>query len=70
MNGEQFDQSIVRAKRGDFIVYHIGSLMRDRLFDVDVAGRAQAAWTSYQDGRCLLVQRRVGDRFNYIAVKL
>ena len=58
---------------GQAIVYHVGSLMHDRLrgpaFQT-VHGAAQAAWDAYERGEVTLVQRKLAPlTFEYIAIK-
>ena len=70
INGEQFTTALDKAKRGEEVSYHSGLLMRDRLFNPEVAGVANAAWAAYAEGKCLLFQRRAdGGTCQYFAVK-
>ena len=69
-----FMSALAYAKRGEQVVYHVGSLMFDRLVGEDfqsVHATACAAWEAYEQKRVSLVQRKtVSHRFEYIAVKL
>jgi hypothetical protein len=55
-------------------VYHIGLLAFDRKRNPIVDEKARAAWRDYEQGRALLVQRRLRDgsfpaRYEYIRVE-
>lgn len=67
------------ARRGDWIIYHVGLLMADRLPSASLTKRigaerihkvAKAAWQAAQDNQVLLFQRRNGAGCEYVAVKL
>lgn len=69
MNAEQFNDALSKAKRGERVAYHSGVLMRDRLYNPEVDARAKAAWKAHEEGRCVLVQRRVdASTCQYLAV--
>lgn len=71
MNGEQLTAAINKARRGDRIAYHVGVLMADRMYHLDVDSRARAARQAYEDGKVLLVQERVtGTSCRYLAVRV
>lgn len=58
---------------GARLIYHIGSLMYDRLrgptFGV-VHGAAQAAWDAYERGEVTLVQRKIAPLvYEYILIR-
>lgn len=55
----QFVSDIKRARRGARVLYHVGLLMFDRMFDKDANLVGWAAWDAYVEGLCTLVQKRV-----------
>lgn len=59
LTGDQFIAALARARKGDRIAYHVGLLMRDRFFNVEVESVAQASWRAHMDGKVLLMQQRV-----------
>lgn len=73
LQAQTFEQSLAAAKPGETLIYHVGSLMYDRIQGLDflaVAAVARAARTAYERGDCTLVQRRLGtNRFAYMAIK-
>lgn len=70
MNGEQITQAIDKARKGERVAYHVGCLMADRMYHLDVDSRARAAWAAMQDGKVRLVQERVsGVACRYLAVR-
>jgi hypothetical protein len=58
---------------GEALIYHVGSLMHDRVRGLEfgrVHGAAQAAWDAYERGEVTLVQRRIAPlKFEYIAIR-
>jgi hypothetical protein len=55
-------------------VYHVGQLSFDRKRNPTVDEKARAAWRDYEQGRALLVQRRISgsgisSRYEYIQVE-
>lgn len=75
MNLMEFRQEFTKLRRGDWMIYHSGLLMRDRIYDAGVEMIAREAWLLHQQGRASLVQHRVApldgpSRCNYMAVKL
>lgn len=69
LTGAQFANELARARKGDHIVYHIGVLMADRVYDVEVDSVARAAWQAHVDDKVRLFQRRVRpSACQYVAV--
>lgn len=62
-----------KMAKGQMLIYHIGSLMHDRLrgpMFQTVHGVALAAYEAYQAGEVTLVQHKVAPlQFEYIAIK-
>lgn len=56
-----FIDRLTKARKGDTVVYHVGSLMGDRNPDNElVKNVASAAWEAHLDGKVRLHQRAVG----------
>ena len=78
---EGFIQALAAMERGSRIIYHTGDLAFDRYYNnsyltatkekaKDLARFANFIYKLYQEGRILLVRRRVAARaFEYMAVK-
>lgn len=67
-----FITMVEAAQPGEQIVYHTGSLMKDRLFGsqfLRVFAVAAAAWDAMERGEVHLAQRRVRDGYEYVAIK-
>jgi len=63
-------QRIGIAKRGQWVMYHVGFLFADRIKDRRLNSTAGEAWMLYKLGTVVLVQRRLGDmQYEYYAVK-
>jgi hypothetical protein len=59
------------AKPGQWLLYHGGFLMDDRLQSRALQSLAKMIYSEYEAGRVTLVQRRLGFRYyEYFAVKL
>ena len=77
MTSEEFKAAVEDAAPGDAIVYHRGSLMLDRGADPErnetqkrIHGVAAMAWSLYETGVALLVQRKIAEHdHEYIAIK-
>ena len=85
MTSEEFKAAVEDAAAGDAIVYHRGSLMRDRGWTLGglggghhernetqkrIHGVAAMAWFLYETGVALLVQRKIAEHdHEYIAIK-
>ena len=80
---EAFIQTLAALERGSRIVYHTGMLLSDRYIAPGSSGPdreqrmrlgafARFVFKIYEDGKVLLVQRRLAPEFGceYIAVKL
>lgn len=69
-----FNDLVPRMTVGQKIIYHVGSLMYDRLRGPSFQtahGCALAAYQAYERGEVTLVQRKIGlFTFEYIAIKL
>lgn len=59
MDGVQFNVALERARKGERITYHVGLLMSDRNYFVEVDNVARAVWQAHLDGKVHLLQRRV-----------
>ena len=71
MNGQQLRALFARKKRGEHFVYHVGLLMRDRLYNIDVESVAATAFQLYSSRRGVLFQRRVDQQnCQYLIYKL
>lgn len=72
MTGDTFRSLIYSLKRGQKLVYHVGSLMADRQRPRQgetIRSTAMAAWKAYEMGKVTLVQRYLSpSRYEYIAV--
>jgi len=79
---ESVDQWLNAAQPGQMLLYHIGSLTRDRVYRIGVSGQspmilarqplhstAKHLWKLYVAGKVELVQRKVDERYLYYAVK-
>jgi hypothetical protein len=64
-----FDHQVKRALLGERIIYHVGNLACDREWKPATEFTARAAWVAMEDGRVDLIQRRVVEGFEYIAIK-
>jgi hypothetical protein len=63
-------QRIEAAKRGQWIMYHVGFLFSDRTKGRRLNSTAGEAWAQYELGTVVLVQRRLGDmQYEYYVVK-
>lgn len=69
--GADFRDWLERAKPGSKITYHTGHLCRDRANKDNtwLDTIALTAWNAASAGQVHLVQRRIGNVFDYIAVK-
>lgn len=67
-----FQSGLAIAKKGEWVVYHVGSLAFDRHVHpgmggdqlarcADIGNVADAAMAEYKAGRCALVQQRTGN---------
>ena len=69
-----FITAVRAAHKGERIVYHVGSLMYDRLVGPEfqaIHATAVAAMELSTEGKCLLMQRKVGPlTYEYMAQKL
>lgn len=63
-------QHIGMAKPGQWLLYHVGFLMADRVKNRRLNATAHEAWAQYLSDTVCLVQRRLGDKqYEYYAVK-
>lgn len=64
---------VPKMTKGQMLIYHVGSLMHDRLRGAlfqTVHGVALAIYEAYEAGEVTLVQRKVGScQFEYIAIR-
>src|SRR5207244_9900110 len=59
-----------RAEQTMTETYHVGYLATDRRRSPQVEVKAAAAWRDYEEGRAVLVQRRIpGGQFEYVRVE-
>lgn len=71
MTAKKMFDDLLRATRGEEVVYHTGLLMRDRQHNEATNGCAAAAWAEYMRGAAMLFQRRVSAHAcDYIIVKV
>lgn len=71
LTAKEFQRALSITPRGREIVYHNGSLMRDRELDAEVEALARVVLKAYEDGDVLLYQRRTHyDACDYIAVPI
>jgi hydrogenase maturation factor len=61
---------LAEARRGQWLMYHVGFLMDDRDKDQAVEKLAKTVHSIYEQGKVSLVQRRLGPRmYEYYAIK-
>jgi hypothetical protein len=71
LSKSDFIHKLAGAKRGQWIMYHLGYLYEDRTKNRKLNALAHAVYDEGQLGKCALVQRRLGPgRYEYYAVKL
>jgi hypothetical protein len=67
------NEALPTMQPGERLIYHVGSLMYDRIRGPafgTVHGAAQAAWEAHTRGEVTLVQHKVGPNvYEYIAIK-
>lgn len=67
------NELIAKMEPGQMLIYHVGSLMHDRLRGLHfqtVHGVALAAYEAYERGEVTLVQHKIAPlTFEYIAIK-
>ena len=67
------NELLPKMEKGQALIYHLGSLMHDRLrgpMFQTVHGVALAAWEAYERGEVYLVQRKLSAlQFEYIAIR-
>lgn len=72
---QEFEDRLATTKPGEKILYHTGSIMRDRVCGFNfgtVNNVAHAAFVAFEAGKVHLTQRRVPNdqcTYDYIAVK-
>jgi len=63
-------QRIATAKRGQWVMYHVGFLFNDRTKNRRLSSTATEAWAQHELGIVELKQRRLGDMmYEYYAEK-
>lgn len=66
-------EMLSRMAPGQILIYHVGTLMYDRIRGLEfgrVHGAAQAAWNAYVRGEVTLVQRKLAPlKYEYIAIR-
>lgn len=70
---DQFVAECDAAPAGARIGYYRGSLMRDRVWGprfLEVEALARAVWQAMEEGKVMLVQRKVLGTYEYTAIKL
>lgn len=61
--------SLRTIKPGQAVIYHVGCLMIDRVYDAGVATVASVAMAGHQYKKLCLTQRKLGSmKYEYIAV--
>jgi hypothetical protein len=64
-------ERLAKAKRGQWMMYHVGFLMDDRTQNRNLTSVANLLMKASNENRVALVQRRLGFRmYEYYAVKL
>lgn len=67
------NELLPKMEKGDSLIYHIGSLMHDRLrgpMFQTVHGIALAAYQAYERGEVYLVQHKIAPlQYEYIVIK-
>lgn len=79
MTKDEFEDMIKSTEKGEIINYFTGKSLseqrcipgnRGKIKCDDIDEVAIAAWKAYEDGLIVPVQRRMGDGFQYLAVRL
>ena len=72
MTKKDFQRRFSDLRQGQWLTYHIGFLMADRVVDKVADAIAKAAWTLYKNGEAVLVCQPLHDSpgHEYFAVKL